>query len=205
MLCLLFFWANAAVPLVASVHAAAQDAPPASLPAGEPVAQAGRDTPSAPRAIDAARVAPTAVTDTAAAVTPVEPLAAQARQSGGAAHATLALAGAVDAPVSDGLALGVGRRLRWQPVGVLRLKTALVQNDPNVQFIGRADGFSLQNARVGVRGCHHLYHLSHSHSRLLILSLSPMKKMCLYADLRMIQMALMKWMPMRHYHWCLLR
>lgn len=152
MLCLLFFWANAAVPLVASVHAAAQDAPPASLPAGEPAAQVERDSPAAPRAIDAARIAPTTVTDPAAAVTPAEPLAAQAKQSGGAAHATPALGGAVDAPVSDGLALGVGRRLRWQPVGVLRLKTALVQNDPNVQFIGRADGFSLQNARVGVRG-----------------------------------------------------
>jgi hypothetical protein len=41
---------------------------------------------------------------------------------------------------------------RWQLFGYLRVQAALVQNDPNVAFIGRDDGFALQNARLGVRG-----------------------------------------------------
>jgi hypothetical protein len=40
----------------------------------------------------------------------------------------------------------------WEPFGYLRLQYMIVQNDPNVQFVGRDDGFELQNARVGVRG-----------------------------------------------------
>jgi hypothetical protein len=40
----------------------------------------------------------------------------------------------------------------WKPYGYLRLKAAVVQNDPNVAFVGRDDGFSLQNARLGVTG-----------------------------------------------------
>jgi len=40
----------------------------------------------------------------------------------------------------------------WEPFGYLRMQYAFVQNDPNVQFVGRDDGFELQNARVGVRG-----------------------------------------------------
>jgi hypothetical protein len=40
----------------------------------------------------------------------------------------------------------------WEPFGFLRLTYAVVQNDPNVAFVGRDDGFQLQNARVGVRG-----------------------------------------------------
>jgi len=40
----------------------------------------------------------------------------------------------------------------WEPFGYLRLQYIIVQNDPNVQFVGRDDGFELQNARVGVRG-----------------------------------------------------
>src|SRR5215216_6876111 len=40
----------------------------------------------------------------------------------------------------------------WEPFGFLRLQYAAVQNDPNVPFVGRDDGFQLQNARVGVRG-----------------------------------------------------
>jgi hypothetical protein len=40
----------------------------------------------------------------------------------------------------------------WKPWGYLRLQYIAVQNDPNVEFIGRDDGFELQNARVGVRG-----------------------------------------------------
>ena len=40
----------------------------------------------------------------------------------------------------------------WEPYGYLRMQYIVVQNDPNVQFVGRDDGFELQNARVGVRG-----------------------------------------------------
>jgi hypothetical protein len=40
----------------------------------------------------------------------------------------------------------------WEPYGYLRMQYIAVQNDPNAQFVGRDDGFELQNARVGVRG-----------------------------------------------------
>src|SRR4051812_257803 len=40
----------------------------------------------------------------------------------------------------------------WEPFGYLRMQYRVVQNDPNVAFIGRDDGFELQNARIGVRG-----------------------------------------------------
>jgi hypothetical protein len=40
----------------------------------------------------------------------------------------------------------------WQPFGYLRMQYIAVQNDPNVAFVGRDDGFELQNARLGVRG-----------------------------------------------------
>ena len=46
----------------------------------------------------------------------------------------------------------IGHAFRWQPFGYLRMQYIAVQNDPNVQFIGRDDGFELQNARLGVRG-----------------------------------------------------
>lgn len=36
--------------------------------------------------------------------------------------------------------------------GFLRLQYKTIQNDPNVEFVGRDDGFELQNARIGVRG-----------------------------------------------------
>ncbi|MBA2539307.1 MAG: hypothetical protein H0V17_06715, partial [Deltaproteobacteria bacterium] len=38
------------------------------------------------------------------------------------------------------------------PFGFLRLQYKAIQNDPNVEFVGRDDGFELQNARIGVRG-----------------------------------------------------
>ena len=44
------------------------------------------------------------------------------------------------------------RRFDWELFGYLRLQYIAVQNDPNVAFVGRDDGFELQNARVGVRG-----------------------------------------------------
>ncbi|MGE5181456.1 MAG: hypothetical protein ACM31C_05320 [Acidobacteriota bacterium] len=40
----------------------------------------------------------------------------------------------------------------WQPFGYLRMQYIAVQNDPNVAFVGRDDGFELQSARVGARG-----------------------------------------------------
>lgn len=40
----------------------------------------------------------------------------------------------------------------WQPFGYLRAQYIAVQDDPNHAFIGRDDGFELQNARIGVRG-----------------------------------------------------
>ncbi len=40
----------------------------------------------------------------------------------------------------------------WQPFGYLRMQYIAVQNDPDVAFVGRDDGFELQNARVGARG-----------------------------------------------------
>jgi hypothetical protein len=40
----------------------------------------------------------------------------------------------------------------WEPFGYLRLQYIFVQNDPNVAFVGRDDGFEIQNARFGVRG-----------------------------------------------------
>jgi hypothetical protein len=43
-------------------------------------------------------------------------------------------------------------RFQWEPFGYLRLQYRVVRNDPNVAFVGRDDGFELQNARVGVRG-----------------------------------------------------
>jgi hypothetical protein len=44
------------------------------------------------------------------------------------------------------------RKFSWEPFGYLRLQYLAVENDPNVAFVGRDDGFELQNARVGVRG-----------------------------------------------------
>ncbi|MEZ4360216.1 MAG: hypothetical protein R3B48_08545 [Kofleriaceae bacterium] len=41
---------------------------------------------------------------------------------------------------------------RWTLFGYLRAQLAVVQNDPNVAFVGRDDGFALQHARLGVRG-----------------------------------------------------
>jgi hypothetical protein len=40
----------------------------------------------------------------------------------------------------------------WKPFGFVRLQYIAVQDDPNVAFVGRDDGFELQNARVGFVG-----------------------------------------------------
>lgn len=49
---------------------------------------------------------------------------------------------------------GPSSKFSWEPFGYLRLQYMLVQNDPNVAFVGRDDGFELQNARIGVRGAY---------------------------------------------------
>lgn len=43
-------------------------------------------------------------------------------------------------------------KFTWEPFGCLRLQYVAAQNDPEVLFVGRDDGFELQNARIGVRG-----------------------------------------------------
>ena len=43
-------------------------------------------------------------------------------------------------------------RFQWELFGYLRLQYVAVQNDPNIAFVGRGDGFALQNARIGVIG-----------------------------------------------------
>ncbi len=53
---------------------------------------------------------------------------------------------AAPAPVPEALAFS------WQPFGFLRGQLGVVRDDPDVAFVGRSDGFSLQNARLGVRG-----------------------------------------------------
>lgn len=55
-------------------------------------------------------------------------------------------------PVADRPAPAREPRFQWQAFGYLRLQYLVVQNDPNVAYVGRDDGFELQNARLGVRG-----------------------------------------------------
>jgi len=53
------------------------------------------------------------------------------------------------------MARGQMRRLEgftWEPFGYLRMEYEAVQNDPNVAYVGRNDGFEIQNARIGARG-----------------------------------------------------
>ncbi len=54
-------------------------------------------------------------------------------------------------PIADRMVVDAPR-FTWQPYGYLRLQYIAVQNDPNVAFVGRGDGFEMQNARIGVRG-----------------------------------------------------
>lgn len=44
------------------------------------------------------------------------------------------------------------KKFTWEPFGYLRMQYLMVQDDPLSQFVGRNDGFELQNARLGVRG-----------------------------------------------------
>lgn len=56
----------------------------------------------------------------------------------------------VDAPIEP--APDSAPKFTFEPFGFLRLQYKVVQNDPFVEFVGRDDGFELQNARIGVRG-----------------------------------------------------
>ncbi len=56
------------------------------------------------------------------------------------------------APVVDVVAVPARQGFSWRLTGVLRVASTVVQNDPNVQFIGRSDGFEVQDARVGMTG-----------------------------------------------------
>jgi hypothetical protein len=59
----------------------------------------------------------------------------------------------VDAPVEPKTPEAVPEKgFTWEPFGFLRMQYIASQNDPNVQFVGRDDGFELQNARLGARG-----------------------------------------------------
>jgi hypothetical protein len=43
-------------------------------------------------------------------------------------------------------------RFTYEPFAYVRMQYIFVQDDPNVAFIGRDDGFELQNVRVGIAG-----------------------------------------------------
>jgi hypothetical protein len=61
---------------------------------------------------------------------------------------------ATPAPASehDSQALILAPSFSWEPFGYLRMQYIAVQDDPTVQYVGRNDGFELQNARIGARG-----------------------------------------------------
>ena len=63
-----------------------------------------------------------------------------------------AVAPAVATSAEQPLMITEGNRFDWAPFGFLRMQYIASQNDPNVAFVGRDDGFELQNARVGIRG-----------------------------------------------------
>ncbi|MEJ7597673.1 MAG: hypothetical protein WKG01_07175 [Kofleriaceae bacterium] len=77
--------------------------------------------------------------------TPKEPPTAAATQATEAASES-------PSPPPEPEADAAPKGFTWAPYGYLRLQYVAVQNDPNVAFVGRGDGFELQNARVGVRG-----------------------------------------------------
>ncbi len=63
---------------------------------------------------------------------------------------TTATPPSVDAPSAS--APDAAPKFTIEPFGFLRLQYRVVQNDPFVAFVGRDDGFELQNARFGVHG-----------------------------------------------------
>jgi hypothetical protein len=68
------------------------------------------------------------------------------------ARSGLAAACEIDGPGPLPAGCEVPIAFDWHPFGYLRMQYIAVQNDPNVAFVGRDDGFELQNARVGVQG-----------------------------------------------------
>jgi hypothetical protein len=91
---------------------------------------------------------PQAAPDTAAA-----PPVAPAGTPTGAGEAPADDSGAPPAtPPRPALDQPPGPRFRWEPFGYLRVQYLVVHDDPNVAYVGRDDGFELQNARLGVRG-----------------------------------------------------
>jgi hypothetical protein len=94
---------------------------------------------------------PPATSDAAPPATGAAPPAADVDQPGAPAGAPPTPA-VRPVPAEDVPATPPGPRFQWDPFGYLRLQYIVVQNDPNVAFVGRDDGFELQNARFGVRG-----------------------------------------------------
>lgn len=69
------------------------------------------------------------------------------------AHADDPVIEASPPPEAPGMMLpGAPAGFSYKLYGFLRLKGGFTQDDPNVQFVGRNDGFTLQNARLGVLG-----------------------------------------------------
>ena len=58
--------------------------------------------------------------------------------------------------VRDSRAAGLAiDHFTFDAFGYLRIQYIAVQNDPNVEFVGRDDGFEIQNARFGFAGTYH--------------------------------------------------
>ena len=93
---------------------------------------------------DAAAVEPVTPVALPAAPPPVEKPPGDGPQAG-AVMPTRAIDPTVDVPAGE-------NKFVWEPFGFLRLQYRIVRDDENVEFVGRNDGFELQNARVGVRG-----------------------------------------------------
>lgn len=60
--------------------------------------------------------------------------------------------GALKAPPAPPPSAKPESKFTFEPYGYIRMQYRYIQDDPTVTFIGRDDGFELQNARLGVRG-----------------------------------------------------
>ena len=79
-----------------------------------------------------------------------QPAPTESAPSAGPAATGGAPEGAADPATSSETA--PGKKFTWEPFGYLRMQYIAVQDDPISEFVGRNDGFELQNARLGVRG-----------------------------------------------------
>jgi len=96
---------------------------------------------------------PTAAAPAATAATPAATAAAPAANAGQPAGSRGSPAPAVRPPPGEDMTTASPEpRFQWEPFGYLRLQYIVVQDDPNVAYVGRDDGFELQNARLGFRG-----------------------------------------------------